>query len=81
MNSPPKANARRLTGRRARRNLIEPQGYAHPACAQVEARAAGCQDENAGPKAKEEQILFGFANEISLSPKKRVGAATHRPCN
>jgi hypothetical protein len=35
----------------------------------------------AGPKAKEEQVLFGFVDEISLSPKKRAGAATHRPCN
>ena len=34
-----------------------------------------------GPKAKEEQVLFGFVNEISLSPKKRAGAATHRTCN
>jgi hypothetical protein len=35
----------------------------------------------AGPKAKEEQVLFGFVNEISLSPKKLAGAATHRPRN
>jgi hypothetical protein len=35
----------------------------------------------AGPKATEEQVLFGFVNEISLSPKKRAGAATHRTCN
>jgi hypothetical protein len=34
-----------------------------------------------GPKAKEEQVLFGCMNEISLSPKKRAGAGTHRPCN
>jgi len=32
----------------------------------------------AGPKAKEEQELFGFVNEISLNPKKRAGAGTHR---
>jgi hypothetical protein len=34
-----------------------------------------------GPRAKEEQVLFGFVNEISLNPKKRAGAATHRTCN
>lgn len=47
MTSPPtKSEARRLTGRRARRNLIEPQAYAHLACAQAEARPSGCLDEN-----------------------------------
>jgi hypothetical protein len=30
----------------------------------------------AAPKAKEEQVLFGFVNEISLSPKKRDRDAT-----
>jgi hypothetical protein len=31
---------------------------------------------------REEQTLFGFMDdEISLSPKKRAGAATHRTCN
>jgi hypothetical protein len=35
----------------------------------------------AGLKATEEQLLVGFMNEISLSPKKRAGAATHRTCN
>lgn len=48
MTSPPtRSEARRQTGRRARRNLIEPQGYAHPAYAQVEAGASRYQDENA----------------------------------
>jgi len=35
----------------------------------------------AGPKAKEEQVPFGFVSEISLSPKRRAGTATYRPCN
>jgi hypothetical protein len=35
----------------------------------------------ARPRAKEERLLFGFVNEISLGPKKRAGAATHRICN
>jgi hypothetical protein len=35
----------------------------------------------AGPRAKEEQVLFGCVNEISLSPKKQAGATTHRTCN
>jgi hypothetical protein len=30
----------------------------------------------AGPKAKKEQVLFGFVNEISLSLKKRDRDAT-----
>jgi hypothetical protein len=30
----------------------------------------------AGPKVKEEQVLFGCVNEISLSPKKQDRAAT-----
>jgi len=83
VNSPPiNARARRQTGRRARRNLIEPQGYAHPACAQVEPGASRYQDAITyyeapstiaiapGPKITAEQTLFGFAHQISLKPRE-----------
>jgi len=73
MSPPTKSEARRQTGRRAKTNQIEPEVYAHATCAQVEARASGYQTVVAGAEAKEEQILFGFANEISLSPKKCLG--------